>query len=207
MLRRSFLRIGCLVLLINDFVDIWFEARGGCGGGRAGAPAAAERRRVLCGGGGAQGAKMANYAIAKSVSTGFYLAFCATWLALRQIWCPFWVMWSCMFESWTLVRTYGPNVTNVTVWGAFNALLWVLQLQHTYWFVFIVAKARLDSTHQASPVRFSHPRYKRRPQPSCVRVRPLPPPPPPLKVRVNVSITVAGRREEDEFLDDYDAPD
>lgn len=111
----GFLRIGCLVLLINDFVDLWFE-----------------------------GAKIANYAKAERTSTWFYMAFAVTWLLLRQIYCPFWIMWSCCAESWSLVEKFGPNSFNVGTWLAFNVLLNVLQVQHTYWFVFIVAKVQLS---------------------------------------------------------------
>ena len=111
----SFLRAGCVLLMLNDFVDLWFE-----------------------------GAKLAKYAAAENVSTGFFLAFVISWAWLRQLYAPFELIPSLARDGWVLVETYGPNVRHVTILSAFLSLVVVLVALHTYWFVFLCQKIKVS---------------------------------------------------------------
>jgi len=67
----------------------------------------------------------------------------ASWALLRQLYSPFAVCRSTLFEAWSLVRLYGPSPLHVGIWAAFNTLVLVLQLLHTYWFVFLLQKIKV----------------------------------------------------------------
>ena len=111
----SFLRAGCILLMLNDFVDLWFE-----------------------------GAKLAKYAAAENVSTAFFLAFVASWAWLRQVYAPFELIPSLARDGWELVETYGPDVRHVTILSAFLSMVALLVGLHTYWFVFLCQKIKVS---------------------------------------------------------------
>lgn len=115
--RRSFLRVGAVVCVINDACDIWFEA-----------------------------AKLASYARREQLSALFYCSFAATWFALRMVYAPLVILPSVWNEAWGLVVRYGASDFHVGLWATFNALLAVLQLQHVYWWYFIAAKIHLTAS-------------------------------------------------------------
>ena len=60
-----------------------------------------------------------------------------------QLYCPLLLLWSCWSQAWSLVTGYGTTTLNIGVWMGFNLLLAVLQIQHTYWFVFIIKKVKV----------------------------------------------------------------
>ena len=109
----GFLRAGAVLLMLNDFVDLWFE-----------------------------GAKLAKYAKAENVSTGFFIAFVASWAWLRQLYCPFWFCASLLRDGWALVEQYGPTPRHIGIWAGFNCLVWSIVLLHTYWFFFLLQKIK-----------------------------------------------------------------
>jgi hypothetical protein len=111
----GFLRAGAMLLMVNDFVDFWFE-----------------------------GAKLAKYARAEAVSTAFFLAFVASWAYLRQLYCPFFFSASMLVDGWGLVEQYGPSTRHIAIWACFNVLVWSLILLHTYWFFFLLQKIRIN---------------------------------------------------------------
>ena len=111
----GFLRAGAMLLMLNDFVDIWFE-----------------------------GAKLAKYARAENTSTAFFLAFVASWAYLRQLYCPFSFSTSMLRDGWGLVERYGPSTRHIGIWAAFNVLVWSLILLHSYWFFFLLQKIRVN---------------------------------------------------------------
>lgn len=110
----AFLRVGAIILMINDFVDLWFE-----------------------------GAKLAKYAARENMSTAFFLAFVASWAWLRQVYCPFFMIRSMLLDAWGLVAQFGPTPRHVAIYATFNALVIVLQILHSYWFFFLLQKIKL----------------------------------------------------------------
>jgi hypothetical protein len=111
----SFLRAGAMIMMVNDFVDFWFE-----------------------------GAKLAKYAAAENVSTAFFLAFVASWAWLRQIYTPFNFWYSVAIDGWGLVEQYGPSTEHVVIWAVFLLLIIVVIVLHTYWFVFLLQKIKVS---------------------------------------------------------------
>ena len=85
------------------------------------------------------------------MSTAFYLAFVASWAVLRQVYCPYAVCRSTLLEAWSLVALHGPTPRHVGIWGAFNGLVMVLQILHTYWFIFLLQKIKRACACRVAP--------------------------------------------------------
>lgn len=111
----GFLRVGALIMMLNDFVDAWFE-----------------------------GAKLSKYAEQEVASTALYLGFVASWAVLRQAYCPLVLCYSILVEAWALVEQYGPSRRHLGIWAAFNVLVLTLQALHSYWFVFLLQKIEVS---------------------------------------------------------------
>ncbi len=78
------------------------------------------------------------------MSTGFFLAFVASWAWLRQVYTPRSLCASLAVEGWQLVERYGPTDEHVCIWAAFLTLVMVVVVLHTYWFVFLLQKIKLS---------------------------------------------------------------
>lgn len=109
----AFLRVGALMMFLNDFVDVWFEA-----------------------------AKLLRYAAHGRASNVVFFVFLAAWGVCRQVVTPWLICAPAYADGWELVREFGATRRDATVWACFNAGLLGMVALHTYWFVFLVQKAR-----------------------------------------------------------------
>ncbi|GLT34546.1 hypothetical protein SLA2020_090550 [Shorea laevis] len=103
-----FARVGSVVLAIHDASDVFLEM-----------------------------GKMSKYSGAETVASFAFVLFVLSWILLRLIYYPFWVLWSTSYE---VVLTLDKNkhpVDGPIYYYIFNTLLFCLLVLHIYWWVLI----------------------------------------------------------------------
>ncbi|BDA44691.1 ASC1-like protein 3 [Coccomyxa sp. Obi] len=98
----SYARVGSIVMLLHDPSDVFLE-----------------------------GAKLCNYADWDLPATTLFAALLVSWLALRLVLLPFWVVGSCLFEVQDVLG-YLPRYNR-----AMSGVLCLLIVLHIYWFSMI----------------------------------------------------------------------
>lgn len=77
-------------------------------------------------------AKMARYSKTEFFSTVWFVLFTLSWIAMRVVYFPVWVIWSVMFETWgTIVGDKIPP--RFPHWELFVGMLVVLWALHVFW--------------------------------------------------------------------------
>lgn len=101
-----FARIGSVVLAIHDASDVFLEV-----------------------------GKMSKYSGAERIASFAFVMFVLSWILLRLMYYPFWVLWSTSYEvTLTLDKEKHP-VDGPIYYYVFNTLLFSLLVLHIYWWV------------------------------------------------------------------------
>ncbi|KAE9597941.1 hypothetical protein Lal_00029583 [Lupinus albus] len=103
-----FARVGSVVLAIHDASDVFLEI-----------------------------GKMSKYSGAETMASFAFILFVLSWIILRLIYYPFWILWSTSYEVLlTLDKEKHPRDGPIYYY-VFNSLLYCLLVLHIYWWVLI----------------------------------------------------------------------
>lgn len=103
-----FARVGSIVLAIHDASDVFMEI-----------------------------GKMSKYSGCEWLASISFILFVASWVALRLIYFPFWVIWSTSYEVVLTLDKEKHKVDGPIYYYVFNSLLISLLVLHIYWWVLI----------------------------------------------------------------------
>ncbi|CAN4124701.1 unnamed protein product [Withania somnifera] len=101
-----FARVGSVVLAIHDASDIFLEI-----------------------------GKMSKYSGAEALASSAFILFVLSWIILRLIYYPFWVLWSTSYEVLQSLDKEKHKVDGPIYYYIFNTLLFCLLVLHIYWWV------------------------------------------------------------------------
>ncbi|XP_060214979.1 ASC1-like protein [Lycium barbarum] len=103
-----FARVGSVVLALHDASDIFLEI-----------------------------GKMSKYSGAEALASSSFILFVLSWIILRLIYYPFWVLWSTSYEVLQSLDKEKHKVDGPIYYYTFNTLLFCLLVLHIYWWVLI----------------------------------------------------------------------
>uniref|UniRef100_A0A2P2LBK1 Uncharacterized protein MANES_06G077800 n=1 Tax=Rhizophora mucronata TaxID=61149 RepID=A0A2P2LBK1_RHIMU len=103
-----FARVGSVVLAIHDASDVFLEV-----------------------------GKMSKYSGAEGFASFIFVLFVVSWILLRLIYFPFWVIWSTSYEVVQTLDKEKHAVDGAIYYYIFNTLLFCLLVLHIYWWVLI----------------------------------------------------------------------
>ncbi|XP_062111258.1 ceramide synthase 1 LOH3-like [Humulus lupulus] len=103
-----FARVGSVVLAIHDASDVFLEV-----------------------------GKMSKYSGAEVVASSAFILFVLSWIILRLIYYPFWILWSTSYEVLLTLDKEKHPVEGPIYYYVFNTLLYCLLVLHIYWWVLI----------------------------------------------------------------------
>ncbi|KAI6686279.1 hypothetical protein NL676_032192 [Syzygium grande] len=103
-----FARVGSVVLALHDTSDIFLEV-----------------------------GKMSKYSGAEMIASGAFILFVLSWIILRLIYYPFWIIWSTSYEVLLTLDKEKHPVDGPIYYYVFNSLLICLLVLHVYWWVLI----------------------------------------------------------------------
>lgn len=101
-----FARVGSVVLAIHDASDVFLEV-----------------------------GKMSKYSGAEAVASFAFILFVLSWILLRLIYYPFWILWSTSYEVILTLDKEKHPVEGPIYYYVFNTLLFCLLVLHIYWWV------------------------------------------------------------------------
>lgn len=101
-------RVGSIVLALHDASDIFLEI-----------------------------GKMSKYSKAEGMASFAFILFVLSWIILRLIYYPFWVLWSTSYEVVHNLDKDKHPVEGPVYYYVFNTLLYCLLVLHIYWWVLI----------------------------------------------------------------------
>ncbi|CAJ2636177.1 unnamed protein product [Trifolium pratense] len=103
-----FARVGSVVLAIHDASDVFLEI-----------------------------GKMSKYSGAETTASTAFILFVLSWVILRLIYYPFWILWSTSYEVLLTLDKDKHKVEGPIYYYMFNSLLYCLLVLHIYWWVLI----------------------------------------------------------------------
>lgn len=103
-----FARVGSIVLALHDASDVFLEI-----------------------------GKMSKYSGAETIASFAFVLFVLSWVLLRLIYYPFWVLWSTSYEVILTLDKEKHPVDGPFYYYTFNTLLFCLLVLHIYWWVLI----------------------------------------------------------------------
>lgn len=103
-----FARVGSVVLAIHDASDIFLEI-----------------------------GKMSKYSRAETLASLAFIFFVLSWILLRLVYFPFWVLWSTSYEVVQTLDKEKHAIEGPIYYYMFNTLLFCLLVLHIYWWVLI----------------------------------------------------------------------
>ncbi|XP_058768329.1 ASC1-like protein isoform X2 [Vicia villosa] len=103
-----FARVGSVVLAIHDASDVFLEI-----------------------------GKMSKYSGAEATASTAFILFVLSWVILRLIYYPFWILWSTSYEVLLTLDKEKHQVDGPIYYYMFNTLLFCLLVLHIYWWVLI----------------------------------------------------------------------
>ncbi|GAV80212.1 TRAM_LAG1_CLN8 domain-containing protein [Cephalotus follicularis] len=103
-----FARVGSVVLALHDASDVFLEV-----------------------------GKMSIYSGAESIASCSFILFALSWILLRLIYYPFWILWSTSYEVLLTLDKEKHQVEGPIYYYVFNTLLYCLLVLHIYWWVLI----------------------------------------------------------------------
>ncbi|XP_057485179.1 ASC1-like protein [Actinidia eriantha] len=106
--KIKFARVGSVVLALHDASDIFLEI-----------------------------GKMSKYSGAEALASFAFILFVLSWIILRLIYYPFWVLWSTSYEVVLTLDKEKHKVDGPICYYVFNSLLFCLLVLHIYWWVLI----------------------------------------------------------------------
>lgn len=80
-------------------------------------------------------AKMSKYSGAEVLASFSFILFVLSWILLRLIYFPFWVLWSTSYEVVQTLNKDKHKVEGPIYYYVFNSLLFCLLVLHIYWWV------------------------------------------------------------------------
>jgi ceramide synthetase len=101
-----FARVGSVVLAIHDASDVFLEI-----------------------------GKMSKYSGAEALASIAFIIFVLSWIILRLIYYPLWVLWSTSYEVLQVVDKDKHKVAGPIFYYVFNSLLYCLLVLHIYWWI------------------------------------------------------------------------
>ncbi|XP_077216393.1 ASC1-like protein isoform X2 [Tasmannia lanceolata] len=101
-----FARVGSIVLAIHDASDVFLEV-----------------------------GKMSKYGGYENIASFTFILFVASWVILRLIYYPFWILWSTSYEVILTLDKEKHQIDGSLFYYVFNSLLFCLLVLHFYWFV------------------------------------------------------------------------
>eukprot|EP00850_Spirogloea_muscicola_P006428 SM000030S11437 [mRNA] locus=s30:633472:636225:- [translate_table: standard] len=104
----TFARIGSVVVAIHDASDVWLEL-----------------------------AKLSRYCQFDLGATTNFALFALSWLLLRLVYYPFWVIWSTTYEVLKVLNKEKHKYDGPVLYYTFNTLLIMLLVLHIYWWILI----------------------------------------------------------------------
>ncbi|WZZ19036.1 LAG1 longevity assurance homolog 3 isoform X1 [Brassica rapa] len=102
----SFSRVGSVVLALHDASDVFLEV-----------------------------GKMSKYSGAEGIASFSFILFVMSWIILRLIYYPFWILWSTSYEVVLELDKDKHPVEGPIYYYMFNTLLYCLLVLHIYWWV------------------------------------------------------------------------
>ncbi|XP_048229328.1 ceramide synthase 1 LOH3 isoform X3 [Ricinus communis] len=106
--KMKFGRVGSIVLALHDASDIFLEI-----------------------------GKMSKYSGAEAMASFAFILFVLSWIILRLIYYPFWVLWSTSYEVVQTLDKDKHPLDGPIYYYVFNSLLYCLLVLHIYWWVLI----------------------------------------------------------------------
>ncbi|KAK9116291.1 hypothetical protein Sjap_015238 [Stephania japonica] len=103
-----FARVGSIVLALHDASDIFLEM-----------------------------GKMSKYSGCEGLASFTFILFVLSWIILRLIYYPFWILWSTSYEVLLSLDRDKHPVDGPIYYYVFNSLLFCLLVLHIYWWVLI----------------------------------------------------------------------
>ncbi|KAK4785550.1 hypothetical protein SAY86_002239 [Trapa natans] len=103
-----FSRVGSIVLALHDASDVFLEV-----------------------------GKMAKYSGSEGIASTSFIIFVLSWIILRLIYYPFWILWSTSYEVTLYLDTEKHYVDGSIYYYLFNTLLFCLLVLHVYWWALI----------------------------------------------------------------------
>ncbi|XP_022939943.1 LAG1 longevity assurance homolog 3-like [Cucurbita moschata] len=103
-----FARVGSVVLTLHDANDVFLEI-----------------------------GKMSKYSGAETLASIAFILFVLSWLLLRLIYYPFWILWSTSYEVLLVLNKDEHPIDGPIYYYVFNTLLFCLLVLHIYWWVLI----------------------------------------------------------------------
>ncbi|KAI3884429.1 hypothetical protein MKX03_034769 [Papaver bracteatum] len=103
-----FARVGSVVLALHDTSDVFLEI-----------------------------GKMSKYSGFERLASSSFILFVLTWLVLRLIYYPFWILWSTSYEVLVSLDKDKHQTEGPIYYYVFNSLLYCLLVLHIYWWVLI----------------------------------------------------------------------
>ncbi|XP_047341395.1 ASC1-like protein [Impatiens glandulifera] len=103
-----FARAGSIVLAVHDASDIFLEI-----------------------------GKMSKYSGAETLASIAFVFFVLSWILLRLIYYPFWILWSTSYEVIQNIDRSKHKLDGPIYYYVFNSLLFCLLVLHVYWWVLI----------------------------------------------------------------------
>ncbi|KAG2262045.1 hypothetical protein Bca52824_069124 [Brassica carinata] len=104
----SFSRVGSVVLALHDASDVFLEV-----------------------------GKMSKYSGAERIASFSFILFVMSWIVLRLIYYPFWILWSTSYEVLLVLDLDKLPVEGHIYYYICNTLLYCLLVLHIYWWVLI----------------------------------------------------------------------
>ncbi|CAI0469666.1 unnamed protein product [Linum tenue] len=106
--QMKFGRVGSVVLALHDASDVFLEV-----------------------------GKMSKYSGAEGIASFAFILFVLSWILLRLIYYPFWVLWSTSYEVVLTLDKKRHDWEGPIYYYVFNSLLYCLLVLHIYWWVLI----------------------------------------------------------------------
>ncbi|XP_028761860.1 LAG1 longevity assurance homolog 3-like [Neltuma alba] len=103
-----FARVGSIVLALHDASDVFLEM-----------------------------GKLSKYIGAEMIASIAFILFVLSWIILRLIYYPFWILWSTSYEVVLTLDKEKHPVDGPIYYYVFNSLLYCLLVLHIYWWVLI----------------------------------------------------------------------
>ncbi|OVA12771.1 TRAM/LAG1/CLN8 homology domain [Macleaya cordata] len=103
-----FARVGSVVLALHDASDVFLEV-----------------------------GKMSKYSCCEGIASFSFILFVLSWIILRLMYYPFWILWSTSYEVLLSLDKEKHNVDGPIYYYVFNSLLFCLLVLHIYWWVLI----------------------------------------------------------------------
>ncbi|KAA8529273.1 hypothetical protein F0562_033928 [Nyssa sinensis] len=101
-----FARVGSVVLALHDASDVYLEV-----------------------------GKMSKYSGAETLASFAFVVFVLSWILLRLIYYPFWILWSTSYEVILTLDKEKHRLDGPIYYYVFNCLLFSLLVVHIYWWV------------------------------------------------------------------------